>query len=81
MTAFFLLFSKIRGCYLWIKDKYLVIIERIPVAEKVSELYETKPLVRTGPHHLQNIEGRVEFRDVTFTYPSRPGHEVLSKAQ
>ena len=79
MTAFFLLFSKIRTVYNSIFRKYLDILERIPVTEKVSELCKSKPLLRSGPLQPEKLVGRIELKDVSFTYPNRPGHEVLNK--
>jgi ATP-binding cassette subfamily B (MDR/TAP) protein 1 len=39
------------------------IIERIPAI----------PLNDTNAKHLDKVTGRIEFKNVTFTYPTRPG--------
>ena len=42
---------------------------------------ERKPKLVSGPLQPSSLGGTVEFRNVTFTYPSRPGHEVRSCQQ
>ena len=56
---------------------YLDIISQLPTAEKVADLMEKKTELANGPVELETLSGHVEFRDVTFSYPSRPGHQVL----
>ena len=36
-----------------------------------------KPAVISGKDKLQRVEGEIEFKDVSFEYPSRPGEQVL----
>ena len=79
MTAFFLLFSKINQTYSLISSQYLQLIEMIPEVEKVSELYEKESRLRPGPLEPDQMEGRIELVDVCFSYPSRPGQQVLRK--
>lgn len=43
------------------------IIDRVPEIDPYSPVGSTLPSVR----------GRIEFRGVTFSYPSRPGDQVL----
>lgn len=40
--------------------------------ERVFEILDLKPLIRdrASAHVLPNVPGRIEFRDVSFTYPS-----------
>ena len=77
LTAFFLLFSQLYGVYESIHNMYLDIISQLPTAEKVADLMEKKTELANGPVKLETLSGHVEFRDVTFSYPSRPGHQVL----
>ena len=77
LTAFFLLFSQLYGVYESIHSMYLDIISQLPTAEKVADLMEKKSALTDGPVKLETLSGHVEFRDVTFSYPSRPGHQVL----
>ena len=77
VTAFFLLFSKINQTYTFISNQYIRLIEMIPRVEKLSELYEKESTLRPGPLEPEQIEGKIELVDVSFTYPSRPGQQVL----
>ena len=56
---------------------YLDIISELPIAEKVADLMEKKTALQNGPLCPETLSGQVEFRDVTFTYPSRPGQVVI----
>ena len=77
MTGFFLLFSKINQTFSFISSQYIRLIEMIPRVEKLSELYEKESTLRPGPLEPQQIQGKIEMVDVSFTYPSRPGQHVL----
>ena len=77
LTAFFLLFSQIYGVFESIYHSYLDLISQLPIAEKVTELMEKAPLMTNGSLKLKEVSGKVEFRDVSFIYPSRPGQQVL----
>ena len=44
---------------------------------KDIEMQPTIDNTPTSAQKLSNVEGSVELRDVTFTYPSRPEHPVL----
>ena len=57
---------------------YLDLISKLPIVEKVSDLrMDKKTTLKNGPLQPNTISGRVEFKDVTFTYPSRPGQTVI----
>ena len=77
MTGFFLLFSKINQTFSFISSQYIRLIEMIPRVEKLSELYEKESTLRPGPLEPDQIQGKIELVDVSFTYPSRPGQQVL----
>ena len=77
ITAFFILFSQITGQFEIIQWFYLDLLKDIPVSERVTELIQRKPALKSGPLEPKTLSGRVEFQDVRFTYPSRPGQEVL----
>eukprot|EP00092_Neocalanus_flemingeri_P021059 GFUD01022817.1.p1 GENE.GFUD01022817.1~~GFUD01022817.1.p1 ORF type:complete len:634 (-),score=129.21 GFUD01022817.1:347-1978(-) len=77
LTAFFLLFSQIYGVYESIHHGYLDLLSQLPIAEKVADLMEKKSTMKSGPLQPDTISGQVEFRDVSFTYPSRPGQQVI----
>ena len=60
-----------------ISNGYIRLIEMIPRVEKLSELYEKESTLVPGPLEPEQIEGKIELVDVSFTYPSRPGQQVL----
>jgi ABC-type multidrug transport system fused ATPase/permease subunit len=41
-------------------------------------ILDTKPLIQEGPHPhtLRNVDGRVTFEEVSFTYPTRPAETL-----
>jgi len=46
--------------------------------DEYYEYLETKPtLTKSGNLKPESIKGEIEFRNVTFSYPSRPEDEVL----
>merc|ERR1719499_804710 len=77
LTGFFLLFSQIYGVYESIHHGYLDIVNVLPVAERVTELMEKKTTLKNGSIKPKSFTGLVAFKDVSFTYPSRPGHKVI----
>ena len=52
-------------------------IKQLPNAERVSELMEKKIELENGFFQPKNVSGKVEFKDVSFIYPSRPGQMVI----
>uniref|UniRef100_A0A915I6N5 ABC transporter domain-containing protein n=1 Tax=Romanomermis culicivorax TaxID=13658 RepID=A0A915I6N5_ROMCU len=57
---------------------YTGLMEAAGAASKVFELIDRKPTIKNdGALEPSSVQGRVEFRDVTFSYPSRPETTVL----
>ena len=52
-------------------------IKQLPNAERVSELMEKKIELENGSLQPKDVSGKVEFKDVSFFYPSRPGQMVI----
>lgn len=53
----------------------------IAAFERLRKDIETEPTIdntSTAAEKLPNVEGAIEFRNVAFTYPSRPDHPVLN---
>ncbi|XP_055486778.1 ABC-type oligopeptide transporter ABCB9-like, partial [Leucoraja erinacea] len=49
-----------------------------PAAEKVFEYLDREPRVRTdGTLVPESLQGHLEFKDVTFSYPAKPDVQVL----
>jgi len=54
-------------------------MQALGAAEKVFELIEREPQIRTteGTEEPPTIEGRVEFQNVSFAYPTRENQPIL----
>ena len=78
LTAFFLLLTDNAYIFERIQSEYLDILRDLPKAEKITELMNKQPVMRSGPLEPDTLAGRIEFRGVSFTYPSRPGQQVIS---
>ena len=63
-----------------IGDVYTGLMQAVGASEKVFEFIDRKPLIATGAgtYQPEQMEGKVEFRNVTFAYPSRPDAQVLN---
>lgn len=46
-------------------------------SEKVFEYIDRAPLIRNDGKINSTIRGRIEFRDVSFCYPTRPDQQIL----
>ena len=80
LISFFLLFSHIFDFYENIQKRYMDDdLSVLPIAEGVTDLIEKETKLINGNLQPKEIIGRIDFKDVTFTYPSRPGHTVLDK--
>ena len=52
--------------------------------ERLMEILATEPAIRAPPapaQLLRPVQGRIEFQDVTFSYPTRPDHAALARFQ
>jgi ATP-binding cassette subfamily B (MDR/TAP) protein 1 len=49
-------------------------------AKNVLQVTERTPLINTsGGQRVERVTGRIEFKDVSFAYPSRPNNIVLNR--
>ena len=47
-------------------------------AEKIFEYLDTEPSLQLdGPHKTDCLQGSIEFKNVQFTYPTRPETQIL----
>jgi len=77
VTSFFILFQQIFSIWDGLQAWYQDILYNLPLAERISTLMNKKSNLKTGPLQPDNLSGKIEFRNVSFTYPSRPGEEVI----
>ena len=58
---------------------YTGMMQAIGASNKVFECIDRKPEIRYDLGKLAPavLEGRLEFKNVSFTYPSRPDTEVM----
>jgi len=53
-------------------------MQAIGASEKVFEYIDRQPKFPNSGHHAPDqLEGRLEFQNVSFSYPSRPNCKVL----
>lgn len=61
-----------------ISSVYTGLMQGVGAAEKVFEYIDRKPKDGLdGQEAPETLEGRVEFKNVTFAYPTRPEMEIL----
>lgn len=66
-----------------LSQTYFDILRALGVAERVQHLVHRKPLFTSSGHVptasvIDNVRGHIEFKNVDFTYPSRPNKAVLN---
>lgn len=81
LVAFFLLLPRFQDLVGRINWHYShMLVREFTDIERFLSLMEVKPGQKEGTSRLgRQVRGEVEFKEVTFTYPSRPGEEVLQK--
>jgi ABC-type multidrug transport system fused ATPase/permease subunit len=77
LPAFFLLIKRFQELFQKIKWLYEDLVEDSSDIERYIELMKATSSVKNGAKVLNCIKGDIEFRDVCFEYPSRPGEPVL----
>ena len=59
-------------------DVYTGLMQAVGASEKVIEIIDRRPkILNDGTLKPPTINGKIQFRDVTFEYPSRPDSPVL----
>ena len=77
LPAFLLLIRSFRELFGRIKWHFEVLAREFADIERFIDLMNAKPSVISGLGSLSNVTGEIEFKDVSFEYPSRPGEQVL----
>jgi len=81
LTAFFLMLHDFKETFNSFKWHWEVLRRELPDLDRYLTLMETKNVEEDGEMILDRhkMTGRIQFMDVEFEYPSRPGERVLSK--
>lgn len=72
MIAFMQYATQVIMSFLMLSMLFIMVPRALVSAKRVSEVIETEPVIRDPEHPVrpnQDGRGRIEFRDVTFTYP------------
>ena len=58
---------------------YTSLMQAVGAAEKVFEFIDrqSRMPLDVGTHDPMHVDGKIEFKDVSFYYPSRPGKQIL----
>ncbi|KAK7933962.1 hypothetical protein WMY93_004858 [Mugilogobius chulae] len=78
LISFFIYMLQLGECLESMASVYTGLMQGVGAAEKVFEYLDRKPLHSAdGTEEPENCSGLVEFKDVTFAYPTRPESNVL----
>jgi len=77
LTAFFLVFNEFQDLFGRIKWHWELLQREFSDIERFLELLKVKVAIVDGKKAVDGMEGAIEFNDVTFEYPSRPGEKAL----
>ncbi|KAL3976309.1 ATP-dependent RNA helicase DDX10/DBP4 [Sarotherodon galilaeus] len=78
LVSFFLYMLKVGECLESIASVYTGLMQGVGAAEKVFEYLDRKPEHPSdGTEAPETCAGLVEFKDVTFAYPTRPETDIL----
>jgi ATP-binding cassette, subfamily B, bacterial len=77
LTAFFLVFQEFQTLFGRIKWHWELLVREFSDIDRFIGLMQVKPQMHSGATVLATAEGSIEFNDVHFEYPSRPGEEAL----
>ena len=77
MAAFFLLLNSFQEIFHRIKWHHDLLVREFNDIERFLDLQKTKSKLEDGSKVLDECRGEIEFANVEFEYPSRPGEKVL----
>ncbi|EMR06873.1 Putative multidrug export ATP-binding/permease protein [Bhargavaea cecembensis DSE10] len=71
LVAFIMLLGKLYSPVRSLSKLLNTIFSASASAERVIEFMEEQPQVKESPYELEQAEGRIEFKNVSFTYPGK----------
>eukprot|EP00898_Chlorokybus_atmophyticus_P008988 jgi/Chlat1/9090/Chrsp97S08376 len=80
LTSFILYIELAVSASLAIGEQWAGVMEAIGASERVLELLDKPPaaqLIPGGGRKLEKLTGHIEFRNVSFHYPTRPQAQIL----
>lgn len=78
LTAFMLIFNQVQDILNCLNGHWDFLEREFPDIERFLELLQTKPTLKSGSKKM-DLCGSIEFSDVSFEYPQRPGIKALDK--
>jgi ABC-type multidrug transport system fused ATPase/permease subunit len=78
LVSFFMIFGQFQDLFHGFKWHYERLVADLPDIDRYLTLMKAKPEVLDGPEELPDkLEGDIEFKNVWFEYPTRPGEPAL----
>jgi ABC-type multidrug transport system fused ATPase/permease subunit len=56
---------------------YSALMQALGATDRILEVFDHVPPEQLGSKRLSHLDGRIEFRDVTFSYPTRPDAAIF----
>jgi len=79
LTSFLLYTLSVAMAFAFLSSLYGDFMAAVGASSKVFQLLDRVPEIpTTGGDTIPSVKGRVEFRDVSFRYPTRPDNPVLT---
>lgn len=77
VTGFFMVFHEFQDLFGRIKWHWDLLHREFSDIERFLELLKVKSAIVDGTKDVGTLHGAIEFKDVQFEYPSRPGEQAL----
>jgi len=77
LIGFFSLLRTIMGLFGRIKWHWELMVREYPDIDRFLTLVQAAPGFSNGDVAIEELAGKIEFRNVHFEYPSRPGEKVI----
>mmetsp|Transcript_111984 Transcript_111984/g.194429 ORF Transcript_111984/g.194429 Transcript_111984/m.194429 type:complete len:886 (-) Transcript_111984:1248-3905(-) len=78
LTSFFFIFTDVQDIFGMLRHFYDILIQDMPDIHRYLSLVDKRPQLQNGTQVLGPVvSGDIQFHDVWFQYPARPGEDVL----